>query len=92
MIRATASEQVFKLGDRLGYRPAAPSGLGDGGPARGRQASMSAVAQCPTADGFDFRTPQAGTSDQRLIYYTFDAPICGSTYDVSEVLSDSVTS
>jgi hypothetical protein len=53
---------------------------------------MSAVAQCPTADGFDFRTPQAGTSDQRLIYYTFDAPICGSTYDVSEMLSDSVTS
>jgi hypothetical protein len=52
----------------------------------------SGSAQCPTADGFDFRTPQAGTSDQRLIYYTFDAPICGSTYDVSEVLSDSVTS
>jgi hypothetical protein len=48
--------------------------------------------QCPPADGFDFRTPQASTDDQRLINYTFDAPICGSSYDVSQLLPDSVTS
>jgi hypothetical protein len=48
--------------------------------------------QCPTADGFDFRTPQSTTSDQRLIDYKFDAPICGSTYGMSQLLPDSVTS
>lgn len=50
------------------------------------------AAACPTADGFDFRTPQAGSSDQRLIYFTFQAPICGTVFYVSQMLSDSVTS
>jgi hypothetical protein len=47
---------------------------------------------CPTADGFDFRTPQAASGDQRLIYFKFGAPICGSAYYVSQMLPPSFTS
>jgi len=52
----------------------------------------SGATPCPTADGFDFRTPQAASTDQRLINFKFPAPICGSTINVSQMLSPSVTS
>jgi hypothetical protein len=52
----------------------------------------SSSAPCYPADGFDFRTPQATSDDQKLVTFSFSGGICGGTLEVSQVLSSSVTS
>jgi hypothetical protein len=84
-----------------------PAGFGDLGGAGGQvvvaagQAAVfflkwsdvvSSAAPCYTTTGFDFRTPQAPSTDNKLVMFSFSGGICGGTLNVSQVLSASVTS
>jgi hypothetical protein len=84
-----------------------PAGFGDLGGAGGQvtvaagQAAVfflkwsdvvSSTAPCYTATGFDFRTPQAPSTDSRLLTFSFSGGICGGTLYVSQILPASVTS
>jgi len=52
----------------------------------------SASAPCYKTDGFDFRTPQAATDDQKLVTFSFSGGICGGALGVSQILPAAVGS
>jgi len=84
-----------------------PAGFGDLGGAGGQVAVgagqaavfflkwsdvVSSTAPCYTATGFDFRTPQAPSTDNKLVTFSFSGGICGGTLNVSQIFPASVTS
>jgi hypothetical protein len=52
----------------------------------------AANVPCYQADGFDFRTPQAAQTDNKLVTYSFQSDICGGSLNVSQIFPPSVTS
>jgi len=53
---------------------------------------VSASAPCYKTDGFDFRTPQAASNDQKLVTFSFSGSICGGALNESQIFPPSVTS